>query len=105
MSFIRKTGPAAGHVACRMRLLSQRSERGRAHRRVGRRNRLQMIVCGQLPGDVVVGLAAVLGITLRREQVYGVVSVGLVETHDVSASGIVAIFQFQFLLCRPTSMC
>ena len=57
-----------------------------------------MIVCGQLPGDIIVGFAAVLGITLRREQVYRVVSVGLVETHDVSAGGIVAVFQFQFLL-------
>ena len=58
-----------------------------------------MIMCGQLPGNVVVGLAAVFRIVLRREQIHRVVSIGLVETHDVSAGGIVAILQFQFLLC------
>ncbi len=76
-----------------------------AHRGIGDRDRLEAIVRGQLPRDVVVGLAAVLREVLRREQVHGVVPVRLVEPHHVGAGGEARPPSTANAACaRPTSM-
>ena len=76
---------AARHLTLRMRRGGECREVCRAYLRIRRRDRRQMIVGRQLPGNVVVGLAAVLGVVLGRQQVYRVVAVRLVESHDVGA--------------------
>ena len=63
------------------------------HRGIGSRNRLQVIMSGKLPGNIIIWLAAIFRVVLWREQVHRIVAIGLVEPDDVSASGIRAIFQ------------
>ena len=105
VSLSRKTGPAPdGRLAGARRLAGER-ERRALHRGVGDGPRLEAVVGGKRPRDVVVGLAAVLGELLGREQVHRVVAVGLVEAHDVAALGEVALLEAQRAsIARLTSM-
>ena len=62
-------------------------ERGVANAAVGGRNRLEMEVGGELPGDVVVGLAGILRVELRSQQVDREISIRLIEPHHIGSGG------------------
>jgi len=56
---------------------------------------LQMIVRGERPGDVVVGLEGVDWVVLWREEIDSVVAIGLIEADDIGAGGKVAFLQVE----------
>ena len=70
----------------------QREIRG-THSRIGRGNHLQMIVSGKFPGNIVVWLAAIFRVVLWREQIHGIVAIGLIKTDHVGARRIRTISQ------------
>ena len=76
-----------------MRFFFQRSESGVVNGGVGDGNGVEVIVRGEFPGDVVVGLAAAFGEMLRREQINGVIAIGLIEADDVRAGGKISFFE------------
>ena len=78
--------------------LFQRSECRVANGGVGGGDGVEMEVRGQFPGDIVVRLAVALGEILRREQIDGVIAIRLIETDDVSARGIISLFESDRIL-------
>ena len=58
-----------------------------------------MEIGGQFPGNVVVRRLTILGIALGREQIDGVVAIGLIEPNDIGTRGIISIFESNRILC------
>src|ERR1700730_12311167 len=87
------SGARTDHASSRTRRTGQPRQCYVANGRVSRRYRLQMVMSGKFPRDIIIGRFSVLRVVLRGEQIDSVVAVGLIEANHVGSSRKVAFLE------------